>query len=80
MLQTGQQIELPELAAALDLNGSAFRIVTLIQGGMGLCAEAQHLSSAKRIALKLVLPDGQASSLSFKRFVSGGGQALERRV
>ncbi|MDE0425849.1 MAG: serine/threonine-protein kinase [Candidatus Poribacteria bacterium] len=67
-LNPGSRINLPEVAACLNVQSSEFEILASHPGGMGICFQLKSLSNLETYALKCIRPDLLGDQDSFERF------------
>ena len=67
-LNPGSRINLPEVAACLNVQSSEFEILTSHPGGMGICFQLKSLSNLETYALKCIRPDLLGDQDSLERF------------
>ena len=64
----GSRINLPEVAACLNVQSSEFEILASHHGGMGVCFQLKSLSDLETYALKCIRPDLLGDQDSLERF------------
>lgn len=67
-MNTGEIINLPELADAAGIPTHSFRIVDIMAGGMGTCLKLQHTGHETAFAVKLIRPELMENDLAWHRF------------
>ncbi len=67
-LNPGSRINLPEVAACLNVQIPEFEILASHPGGMGICFQLKSLSNLETYALKCIRPDLLGDQDSFERF------------
>ena len=67
-LNPGSRINLPEVAACLNVQSSEFEILASHSGGMGVCFQLKSLSDLETYALKCIRPDLLGDQDSLERF------------
>lgn len=67
-MNKGDIITLPELAGAVGICTSDFRIEDIMAGGMGTCLKLQHPENISAFAVKLIRPELMEDDLAWNRF------------